>query len=371
MQKPKLVGFVVVSLFMAFVTAVDAQPIRPFSGKMSPVLDSDIASLSARIGDSDSFLERWRMGVFRKDGGWMEISFILSNLGPGSGHSAVDVKRFAHDVGKPDTARSFYRWPKKFEAGNFKADGKVLNVTMGPCTLKQTKSGWRGRISAWGYELEFTLDNQSDPWKPGNGKAVYPQGTFHMSVPATYARFRGRERSHGGPWGQFSGVAWFEHIAADVPIYNVAEKWLSFSAVKGRYSIKYLEVFTPKFMGGKRYGWLVVNRGKKIVASSLAARSTKVNRKREKKSPFHKVPTRYVVNAPTEKGLIKLEVKVGESIFREEVLAKVPALIRLFLAAFIQPVNFYRHSRFKLTLPDGYKLRGSRGITTFSPMRAH
>ena len=157
-------------LMLLHSAAASGQVITGYEGNNTRVSTTDVASHHTKYLAVESYLERWRIGVARKGGGWMEFSYVLTNIGPGSERAAVDISRYDHAVGKPNTPKNYYRWHKKYKKGDWTANSKKLDLKIKDSWLKQTPKGLQGRIAAWKYELEFTVTRKSPAFKAGNGR---------------------------------------------------------------------------------------------------------------------------------------------------------------------------------------------------------
>jgi hypothetical protein len=363
--------FFIAVLFSSALPATAAK-IANFKKGPGIVSAGDLASNHLRYAKHEGYIERWMIRVERRDKGWMQLSYVLANLGPGDGHALVDIMRFAPEMGKPNTPRTFTRRPKRHKKGSWRASTTVLNVKIGKSWLKSTRTGLKGYIKAWDYQVEFELKHTAPPWKPGNGTLTFPgHGDLAFQHMATRSRIWGRERRLNGKWHKFRGIATAEHGVTNVMPHKLANRWLRFEGTSGPYSVHYLELFTPSKWNKQRFGWIVVTKGATVVTSSLAAHSSPLQFRRDKIEPHHRVPRRYRVIAMTRDGPIQLTVSTRGSIHREDLLAPLPALFRAVLKMFVQPVNFYDRTRFWLRLPGRTAPIKGRGLSLYSPMRTN
>ena len=344
------------------------EDIKAYRGEPTPVTAAEHASYNEIYQGDEGYLERWMLMLHRDDGGWMQLSFVLSNIGIGDGHCAVDVQRHAPEIGEPRTRHFFYRWPQKFERDAWKASTERLDVHIDKSWIKKTEKGYSAYLSSWGYEIEIEVTDVAPAWKPGAGRIEFPgAGRYHTHMMPTHGTFVARERNRKGPWATFRGTAWGEHATTNMMPHVVASKWIRFRGRAGNLTVSYLELFTPQNWAEERYGWVVVSRGSKVVAYSLAASMTRVNTRAEKSG--HQVPRRFVVEGDTAAGRLSLEVRTQKRIFRENVLEPLPKFIRRMVEMFVQPFMFYDRARFVLKL-GGETFRGREGVVVYAPLKA-
>lgn len=375
MRRPSIVVLSSLALLCVAGSApAGADEIRAYTPGPGAVPDAWHGSSHEQHKSDEGYLERWMFTVDRHDGGWMQLQWMLTNLGPGDGHAGTDIMRIGHDVGKPDTPLSFYRWAQKAPSDGWKASAAGLDLKVGQSWLKRTPTGYAGYLTAWGYELEFTVRTTVDAWRPGSGSVEFPDGgRFRIHLMPAGGVFEGRERTHRGEWLPVRGRAWGDHATSSMLPHHIAERWLRLHGRAGPYTLSYLELFTPERWGEQRFGWLVVMKGDAVVASSLRARATPTRLQREPGAPHHRVPVRYRIEAPLTGGggTAVVEVRLGKLLHREDVLEPVPRLIRSVLEMFVQPVNFFHRARFELRLPGVEQpLQGRRAVSMFSPFRA-
>lgn len=327
------------------------------SGKVS---GKDLGSHHAAFEDTEAYLERWMVVLERKDGGWMQLNFVLTNLGPGSKTAGIAIKRWASPVADPKGKKEFYHWHST-PTGDLVADADNLNLDFGHAKMVKKGNQYVIEMDIWNYELEVTLTSRVAEWKPGDGAVKFPGNqrlTLH-TLP-TNATFTGRERRHKSEWQPITGTAFGEHAVMSILPHHLADKWLSFNGRNGKHRVTFLELYTPDKWANERFGYLLVTRGNKVLAQSLNARATVA-----KTRGNYKVPTQYEVKADG----MTLRVETGRLIYKEEVLATVPKLIRAVIKLWLQPVKFYNRARFELTLSNGDTVKGKRGWSTYAPMR--
>ena len=87
---------------------------------------------------------------------WIQVRFILTNVGPGDGHGAVDVMRNGPALDETRSAASpatLIRWKAKPE--KYRLQGSTrLNIPRHE--TRKTKNGYRLTLRAKEYELEPT-----------------------------------------------------------------------------------------------------------------------------------------------------------------------------------------------------------------------
>jgi hypothetical protein len=330
------------------------------------------ASQQKRFKSKEGYFETYLLTFYAKGGTWIQVRFILTNVGPGDGHGALDVMRNGPALDE-NKERGFTRYIDKVEgkARKVSAAGAPLDLTFRDTRLEKTKTGYRLTLRAKEYELEANLKAVGPNWRPGTGEAHFPSGgRFGVHLMPTLSTFKGRERVKNGEWRDIKGTGWGEHGYTNMMAHVLSNRFLRFHGRKGRYAISFLELFTPEHFANERVGYLVVTKGKKVVASSLAARSTPTELKTDRKKPHHKVPFKYRIEAKTIDGKpILVDVNVGRTLHRENVLSTVPGWVRRVIEIFIQPVNYFNRAKFKLTLPDTKELKG-QGVSLYSPMKA-
>jgi len=269
--------------------------------------------------------------------------------------------------------RGFTRYIDKVESRvrNVSNTNEPLDLQFRETRLTKTNRGYRLILSAKDYQLEADLKSVGPNWRPGNGEAAFPSGgRFGVHLMPALSTFKGRERVKNGEWREIKGTGWGEHGYTNMLAHVLSNRFLRFHGRKGRYAVSFLELFTPEHFAGERVGYLVITKGKKVVASSLTARSTAIDLKRDRKKPHHRVPFKYRIDAKTSDGKpISVDVEVGRTLYREDVLGTVPNWVRRVIQIFIQPVNYFNRAKFELVLPDASRVAG-RGVSLYSPMKA-
>lgn len=363
----QIVAFLLVCLTTSVASAGDLRSFQAGSSKVSAKL---AGPQEARFSDDEGYFETWMFMMYTKGGGWIQARFILTNVGPGSSHAAIDVMRQGAPLGGEAGKRVFSRYIDKIEKSVRKTTNQPLDLAWRGSRLTRTKKGYTLRLNTKGYEFEGEITARGPHWKPGNGEITFPGGgRFGVQLIPTLARVTGRERLNGGEWADVKGGAWGEHGFTNVMAHKLSKRFLRFQGRKGAYAVAFHEIFTPENFGEERMGFLVVTKGRKVVSSSLVAASSPSKFKTDRPWPHHKIPMQYDVDAPAEGGKLKLSVKVGPTLYREDVLASVPGWVRRVVELFIQPVNYYNRAKFEVTLPDGETISG-RGVSLYSPMRA-
>jgi len=358
----RLASLLIIIVF-SLPSPAHADRVTGFTKASSTVGKADLGSHHERFKGKEAYLERWLITLERKGGAWMQASYVLTNLGPGDGHATIDIMRYAPPLAEPTGKPEFYRWPKRAPKGDWAAKTSGLDIRIAKNTLRKTSKGIEGYMTAWGYELEFVCKPRSKSWRPGNGKVSFPgAGVLKLHTLPTGGRLTGRERTHNGEWQTFKGTCSGEHAATTVSPQKLAHFMLRFTGRAKGHRVTFMEIATPKDWAEERFGWLVVTKGGKVVAHSLNAHATVLKTRTNK---VHKVPTRYRVTADG----ITLEVKTGKLLYREDVLGEVPKFIRSVLQLFIQPMNFYNRSQFRLQLPETKEIKGRTGLSVFGPTK--
>lgn len=316
--------------------------------------------------DDEGYVERWMLMVNRDDGGWMQLSFAITHAGPGSRHGVVDLMRLAAPLsGPPDAAPGFYRWPIKQKVVVAEREG--LSLRFDDNLLVETPTGYRARLSEWGYELELEVRRDAPAFRPGSAPLRFPNGGIvAIELPAVATRVTGRERTHGGAWRPIRGVGWMDHGLTTRLPHLLASRVLRFQGRSGPWAVATFELHAPKALSGQRFGFMVVTHKGAVVASSVEALSTVAAFRKDPGKPGRKVPRRWSVRLDTPDGPLTLRVTAGKSLFREDVLEPMNPFIRAFLEPFLRPINDHDRARFELALPKalGQRLGAGEGPVT-------
>ncbi|MBT9554393.1 MAG: hypothetical protein IV100_00135 [Myxococcales bacterium] len=326
-----------------------------------------VGAHDARV-DDEGYFERWMVFVRLPRGGFIQASFILTHLGPGSRHAAIDVIRVAPPIGSPPgTAAAFYRCAAKQESA--KTSSERLELAFGDSqTLRVDGNTLRLRTDAWGYALELDIDlaKAGAGFRPGEQPLIYPNGgTVDLWLPVTSARVTGRERLGDSGWAPVSGEGYVEWGLSNKLPQTLAQSMIRFQGLSGDVAVAAFELRAPKVFESTSHTWLVVTEGKRTVAWTPDAQSKVASSRKDASKPTRRTPTRYALRGETAAGAISLEVRSTGLLLREDVLAPVPPFIRAFVEAFVQPVNDFDGARFELRLPDGRTLKG-HGTSVFS-----
>ena len=326
-----------------------------------------VGAHDARL-DDEGYFERWMVFVRLPSGGFIQAAFILTHLGPGSRHAAIDVIRVAPPIGStPGTAAEFYRCAAKQETAKTSPDR--LDLAFGDAqSLRVDGDTLRLRTDAWGYALELDIDlaKANAGFRPGEQPLLYPNGgTVALWLPATSARVTGRERLGDSGWVSISGEGYVEWGLSNKLPQTLAQSMLRFQGRSGDIAVAAFELRAPKVFESTTHTWLVVTEGKRTIAWTVAAQSKVTSSRKDASKASRRTPTRYALRGETAAGAMSLEVRSTGLQLREDVLAPVPPFIRAFVEAFVQPVNDFDGARFELRLPDGRTVKG-RGTSVFS-----
>ncbi len=355
-----------------WTTGAQAGDITPLQPGIETVGDAEWAAHDRENVKHEGYLERWMTFVERDDGGWMQISMVLTNFGPGDENAVIDVLRFAPPYTDPAAPIAYGRYPRKYPKGTWSLERSGrFRLRAGACDLQRTATGWTLKGTTWSTELELTATLVEPGWKPGNGRIGLPEGhVLSYAMLAGKVRIEGRERLLEGTWRPFKGTGFGEHGLSTMLPYQLADRWVRLDGRAGPYRVHFVEVtLTPK-LGSERHGWLLVMKDGKVVASSLEATAKVLESKRDPVEPHHAVPMRYSVTAKTRDGPVALEVALGRLAYREDLLQVLPAAVRSFISMFLQPMNYFFRARLSLTLPGGATASGKNAWAVFSPLRA-
>ncbi len=307
---PRLPRLSVSAVVLLLPLWLQASEIKSFSPGSDRVPTKMMAPQEQRFADDEGYFETWMLMLYLKGGGWVQARFILTNVGPGDSHAAVDVMRFGVPL-----------------------EGENVG----------------SKIDAKGYQLEADIKARGPHWRPGDGEVKFPEGgRFGVHLMPSLLRVTGKEKMGQGEWQDIKGTGWGEHGFTNVAAHRLSKRFLRFHGRKGNVAVAYHELFTPENYGEERMGFIVVTKGSKVLAHSLVASSSPTKFKKDRPWPHH---------------------KTGPRIYREDVLNTVPGWVRRVVQMFIQPVNFYHRAKFEVTLPDGNTFQG-RGMSLYSPMRA-
>lgn len=363
-------GFVsalAVALLSAFTPMARAERVEGWREGATEVIPGQVGAHDARVQD-EGYFERWMVFVRLPSRGFIQASFILTHLGPGSRHAAIDVIRVAPPVGSPTgTAAEFYRCAAKQESA--KTSAERLDLAFGDSqTLRVVGDTLQLRTDAWGYALELDVDlaKAGAGFRPGDQPLLYPNGgTVDLWLPVTTARVTGRERLGDSGWAPVSGEGYVEWGLSNKLPQTLAQSMIRFQGRSGDVAVAAFELRAPKVFESTSHTWLVVTEGKRTIAWTPTAKSKISSSRKDASKPARRTPVRYSLRGETAAGPVSLEVKSTGFLLREDVLAPVPPFIRAFVEAFVQPVNDFDAARFELRLPDGRTLKG-RGTSVFS-----
>ena len=366
LARPVLSWFALLILLVPGTVSADS--IKAFKDGDSKVSAKDMASVYEKNRSKEGYLQRWLLRVKRDDGGWMQISYVLTNLGPGSGRAVVDIMRYGPSLDAEGGEKVFKRRSKKHLPKEWTAGTQKLDLKLGDSWLKTKGRGFVGYAKAWDRHAEFTIKGQGARWQPGDGTIHYPgKGIFTQQVLTSRARIQGREKKRDGEWRPFKGTVSVEHSIATLLPYQMAKNLLRFEGKAGPYVVHFQELTTPPMWADEKFGWMVVSKGSKIVAESFQAVATvkKYRTAKTNAGAKHRVPSKYRVEAQTPEGPIVLDVKTRSNIHVEDLLAALNKPVRLVLQVFIQPVNVFDRAKMRLVLPGNEKKYNGKGMALY------
>jgi hypothetical protein len=342
-----LVFFTVLSLAataQAFeVKAYTGAPGKAGLEDLSPTPEAPGNRDNIFYGEQYSFATR----VEGADNAWFQFGF--SNLGAGSGRAIVQAD-FTPKGGKPISFK------QAFPRGDWTCEKAPLKLAFGKNTLAFDGTLWTVHIEAKDFTADYTLENLTPAWKPGNGEVDFgSEGSYRIQVVAPRAKLSGKVVLKDGTEHQISGFAYGDHSFTNMAPQKQARRWLRIRKIGARNTIMFHALQTPEQFGNRWVSWLVVAGDKGIQASVVNPDLSFGEMETDSPTGYTIPNTIFMKNEAGFQGAVKTSQRVD----RDDQLAGLSTAERMIVSKFIKPIAFKYDTKLELLWPGRKPLKAS------------
>lgn len=314
-------------------------------------------------GESEAYIERYKLSVDLEGGGWIGVDLIISNLGFGDGHGAARVR-----IKLPDRDRE-YSYSRKLSSGEWtSAQGKLdLSIAGARLRSEDARHFTLDFDDGAGARMKLAFTNVVPMWRPGGGRIeVKGGGYFEYAMLAPRADVTGEVELDGKKREVTSkGRAFADHTATNVAPFDFAKRYGRFRVHDGDVLIAWREIRLEDDYGGESLTWVLVGYKDKVVFSDAGA-DLRMGRKVRDGHTGYTLP--YAVQVDGERGedSVKLVLR-GKKVRREDLLETYGSVARAVAGAVSKPFRYTFTGRYSLqVILDGEpaRLHGS-GVYSF------
>jgi hypothetical protein len=307
------------------------------------------ANLAVPLEESEFYTDRYTAEAWFKDGTRVWVSFLISNLGPGT-HKLTVRSRWYEAGGKE------HYFKKDLERSDYTISNEPFKFSAAGHTLSGTPRSFSVKGSSEGYTYDLDFKSGLAPWRPGSGRTSFgADGTqwLDTTIVQPKAVVTG---SVSGPGGKktLDGYGYVLHTIATVPPYEMAKRFVEVRAMDDGDTVVWVKQFTtPEKYGGKNFGYLYVAKGDEVLVSA-----GKFNLKFEKLQTDDKHANKYkipfVISTSGKRKEKEIAVKIeGTKIVgREDGLEKRNAIEATLVRQYAQPVDYTIDGSVSVTITE-------------------
>ncbi len=331
----------VLALFI--VAPAQADDFAPYAGEVAAISNADLPLKVDQYKDSAFYTEEYSFAIHPTKKPAFTIRVGVTNLGLERG------KAFAHGsiikAGKGRKAKKTrYKIEETASAGAWKQTTEPFSLEVGKVRLGGTVDGFELHIET--DEITATLEIRPTvpAWRPGTGRVDMAKGEGFEVMVWARAEVIGSIKLKDEKKKVLSGVKGFAVVTR---VLNNASpgmqprRWINFKSVKKDHTVLFQAFLPPEAKGDKLYGWTVTAMEDKLLAATHAL-EIKLADFREDHGT--KIPWVVTWQGEGVRGGVlaqKLRNVVDE-------LAKLPALERVVVARFIQPMTWYLRGKYEV-----------------------
>ncbi len=336
------------TLFVAG-TAAAADPFTPWtSGEKGGVGAADLA---VALEDGEFYSDRYTLEAWFEDKSRIYISYLVSNLGPGTGKLTVKSRVI-------DAAGKEHYFKKEVDQGGYQVSASPFKYTAAGHTLSGSARSFSA--SGNGGSFSFDLDFKSGlaPWKPGNGHAgfgVDEQGYLKTALIQPKAVVTGSV-TLGGKKASVKGYGYVVHTSSNIPPHGTYKRFVDIRSIDGE-TVVWLKQFTmTEQYGGKTLGYLYVARGDQVLvaAGRVSLKMDKVQTD-GKHANKYKVPLVITATGKRKDTEIAISIEAPSIAGREDELESRGAVEAALIRQYAQPVRYTMDAKVTVTVTEAGK----------------
>lgn len=302
------------------------------SGKVSS------KDLIPKMGEEESYSERYGFAVDLDGGGHIGVDFTISNLGWGTHNGAVEVR-----VDLPNQPK--YRHSQKVGSdewtyGKGKFELKIDNTRV----IQQGTSGFR-IVHTGDVPFDIVFDNKMPMWKPASGKIDVEGGFYQFTLIAPRADVSGTVKGQAVV-GTRSGYG--DHVATNVAPYDLATRFTRMRNYNGDVFVIWREIKLAPSQGGKSLTWVMVGFKDEIVFADARAKMREGSIKIDPVTKY-RVPLSIQIDGKKGEDSIKLVAR-GKNYKKRDLLDEYGQVVKMVASAFSKPVRYTVDMEYQLQM---------------------
>lgn len=302
----------------------------------------------------DEYVESLTYVMYLSDGGRVESSFQVTNFGIGKGNGGFNaqVVMGAQSAQLRSEVKHNFRWESSPLAIDMGKDDRGLRLK----TLSGVagQSGHTVEISANAPDFSFRMEvkAQAPSWRPGSGRVDFAQRQMVYIIQVPRAEVKGEVTAFGKKLS-VTGVGYMEHGRTNVDPRKLTDRQLRlryFGEAEGQpLTVLSFDQVTPPSDGARRFGFLGVWLGEKLIYENIAPVLEPRELKPDPKRQQNLLPGRFEIGAPG----VKVGAQVKRMIERSDYLDTMSAFLRSIVKHFLHPIsyNYDCEAEVALTLP--------------------
>ncbi len=293
------------------------------------------AHLALPLEEGEFYSDRYTAEAWFKDGSRVWVSFLVSNLGPGT-HKLTVKSRWYETNGKEHYLK------KELDAGDYTASAEPFKVSGAGITLSGSPRAIRVVGTVDGYSYDLTFKSGLAPWRPGTGRTVFGTDTTRY-LDATLVQPKAVVTGSVTKGGKtaLEGFGYVTHTIANIAPYDMQTRFIEIRSIDTDTVVWLKQFKAPEKFGGKTYGYLYVARGGEVLVASKAVNLKLENVVTDSKHPNkYKVPLLITASGKRKGKDITIRVEAPKIDSRDDELQSRNAFEAALIKQYAQPVNY-------------------------------
>ncbi len=299
-----------------------------------PEKQVSVADFRPHLSDAEWYKEVWNFNAWTRDGRYIAVDFIISNIGFGD-HKGVFRAKLNEPGGKKTRCKA------ELDSDEWSWSRKGFALDFGKARVQGDLDGLDVTVRCEKLEMDLRFDNLAPSYKPGGGKLKFGQEGYYFKVyPSARSRVTGTVVRAGEKLA-IDAPGMVEHSASTVAPHKQARRWFRFKKVDEDFTIMLSELqASPEYAGSTR-GWaMVYGREGKIIATARVRFDFDGFIRHEKSEHGYRIPRRVrlaAVDGNTH--LTGTLVMTALNGFKDPT-ADLNAIIRTLVRRFSKPMDY-------------------------------
>ncbi len=249
-------------LAAALTSAAWAAGVIAFTG---PSAWPESAGWVAHPVDTENYMETWQMIGQAENGGYLFVSFVVSNAGLGDYNPGIGVSYHAPDgrVTSNDI---------KLDRKVLKASQQTLDVAIADMHLWRQGNAIRCVVPRGKVLVDATLTPTVTAWRQGSGRIVLgsPADSWNWAMNVPRGRLTGKV-TIGGQSFDLAGAGYLDHSWSNQAYFDFSKHWITLRYYGPKGSVNLFQLQPADHLGAMPINHLAVMEDGQPVRSSSAA----------------------------------------------------------------------------------------------------